>query len=181
MSPIIGGKVRIWYRSAAIAAAFLLTATTTLAMAGSAGASSGEPINNNCPPNGGYINYCFLEGTGFDGLIAMSPYVYASDWIQVDKSTWPGIPNRTIYEYEQVGTNLCITYDGKGEDVYLTTCTAGRESSEFWRGPSGDTLVNVYATSGGGQYGKEACLDGQGGDWAFIQLCDGSDTQVWNW
>jgi hypothetical protein len=101
----------------------------------------------------------------------------ASHFVQVNKAGWPSGASRsggTTYEYQVYGTDNCLTYKGAGP-VDLPTCTAGRESAEFWRGTDGNQLINVDASVGTvDNLGTYGCLTGS--QYTEVEKCEAHGT-----
>jgi hypothetical protein len=112
-----------------------------------AGASSGYTI---CEGGG---SLC-LNSPGFGNNVRAVSSLYAA-YYAVNATTWDG---HDVAE-QQVGNGPnCLQANGSTLDVFVTTCTSGRASQEWWWDPSNHHLVNVYLTS---HYGVDWYMYGE--------------------
>jgi len=62
---------------------------------------------------------------------------------------------RPVYEWKQVGTNRCWTYESDTSYLVTKTCVAGRTSQLFWQPVDGQAdrqFINVWASNTRGAY-----------------------------
>jgi hypothetical protein len=95
-------------------------------------------------------------------------------FIPINKATWDG---RTVYEWQQVGTNNCLTWQTSSVYAIMYTCGKGNSEQLWWQSPS-ITLVNDYATY---YFGEQTCLNDLTSDnRAELYPCDGAITEAFN-
>ena len=94
-----------------------------------------------------------------------------TNFTPINEATWDG---RTVYEWQQVGTNNCLTWQTSSVWVIMYTCGKGNPEQLWWQSNS-ITLVNDYATY---YIGEQECLtDLPSHNWVMIYQCDGSSLQ----
>lgn len=92
-----------------------------------------------------------------------------------NNTTWSGHP---VWEYKQVGTNNCLTYDwASGNGTYMEHCNAGQPSQLWWLS-NAHSLVNDYGTY---KLGAQACLTNEwNGGPVDVETCNSSrPSQLW--